>query len=108
LDPQQILDFFTELRDTHLSGVGVKETSYYPYLANLLTATGKSAASFTRTASAPDFRTALSSPRTKRHLLPTLLHRSHLRLAQAFRQGNHDDSAFGVSSQRLHGSHNGH
>ena len=38
---QQIEDFFTELRDTHLSGVGVKETSYYPYLANLLTATGK-------------------------------------------------------------------
>lgn len=26
---------FTDVRDTHLSGVGVKETSYYPYLANL-------------------------------------------------------------------------
>jgi hypothetical protein len=41
LDPQHILDFFTELRDTHESGVGVKETTYYPYLANLLTDTGK-------------------------------------------------------------------
>ncbi len=33
--------FFTDLRDTHLSGVGVKETSYYPYLANLLNTLGK-------------------------------------------------------------------
>ena len=33
--------FFTDLRDTHLSGVGVKETSYYPYLANLLNSIGK-------------------------------------------------------------------
>jgi hypothetical protein len=33
--------FFTDLRDTHLSGVGVKETAYYPYLANLLDAIGK-------------------------------------------------------------------
>ena len=38
---QQIQEFFAELRDTHLSGVAVKETSYYPYLANLLNATGK-------------------------------------------------------------------
>jgi hypothetical protein len=28
-------EFFTDLRDTHVSGVGVKETSYYP-LSNLL------------------------------------------------------------------------
>ena len=33
-----IQTFFTDIRDTHLSGVGVKETSYYPYLANLLNA----------------------------------------------------------------------
>lgn len=41
--PEQspIETFFTDLRDTHLSGVGVKETSYYPYLANLLNAIGK-------------------------------------------------------------------
>ena len=30
-----ILAFFTDVRDTHVSGIGVKETSYYPYLANL-------------------------------------------------------------------------
>ena len=41
MDDQQIQTFFTELRDTRLSGVAVKETSYYPYLANLLSATGK-------------------------------------------------------------------
>jgi hypothetical protein len=36
-----IQSFFTDIRDTHVSGVGVKETSYYPYLANLLNALGK-------------------------------------------------------------------
>lgn len=36
-----ILTFFTEVRDTHVSGIGVKETSYYPYLANLFNALGK-------------------------------------------------------------------
>jgi hypothetical protein len=36
-----IEEFFTDLRDTHNSGVGVKETSYYPYLSNLLNALGK-------------------------------------------------------------------
>lgn len=36
-----IESFFTDLRDTHLSGVGVKETSYYPYLSNLLNFMGK-------------------------------------------------------------------
>jgi len=35
-DKAHIESFFTDLRDTHLSGVGVKETSYYPYLSNLL------------------------------------------------------------------------
>jgi hypothetical protein len=41
--PEQnpIETFFTDLRDTHLSGVGVKETSYYPYVANLLDSMGK-------------------------------------------------------------------
>jgi hypothetical protein len=29
------------VRDTHASGVGVKETSYYPYLTNLFSALGK-------------------------------------------------------------------
>jgi hypothetical protein len=29
------------VRDTHVSGVGVKETSYYPYIANLFNALGK-------------------------------------------------------------------
>jgi hypothetical protein len=38
---EAIETFFTDVRDTHLSGVGVKETSYYPYLANLLNTTGK-------------------------------------------------------------------
>lgn len=38
---EHIETFFTDLRDTHVSGVGVKETSYYPYLANLLNALGK-------------------------------------------------------------------
>src|SRR5450432_3921008 len=33
--------FFTDLRDTHVSGVGVKETSYYPYLSYLLNTIGK-------------------------------------------------------------------
>ncbi|MDR5729719.1 MAG: type ISP restriction/modification enzyme [Terriglobia bacterium] len=36
-----ILAFFTDVRDTHVSGIGVKETSYYPYLANLFNALGK-------------------------------------------------------------------
>jgi hypothetical protein len=36
-----IESFFTDLRDTHISGVGVKETSYYPYLSNLLNFMGK-------------------------------------------------------------------
>jgi hypothetical protein len=36
-----ILTFFTDVRDTHASGVGVKETSYYPYLTNLFSALGK-------------------------------------------------------------------
>ncbi len=39
IDP--ILTFLTDIRDAHASGVGVKETSYYPYLANLFTAFGK-------------------------------------------------------------------
>lgn len=39
---EHIETFFTDLRDTHLSGVGVRETSYYPYLANLLNTIGKS------------------------------------------------------------------
>jgi len=41
--PEQdpILTFFTDVRDTHISGVGVKETSYYPYLANLFSSLGK-------------------------------------------------------------------
>ncbi|MBI3280490.1 MAG: DNA methyltransferase, partial [Acidobacteria bacterium] len=38
---EHIETFFTDLRDTHVSGVGVKETSYYPYLANLLNTIGK-------------------------------------------------------------------
>jgi hypothetical protein len=38
---EAIETFFTDVRDTHLSGVGVKETSYYPYLANLLNTMGK-------------------------------------------------------------------
>lgn len=41
MDNEHIQGFFTELRDTHVSGVAVKETSYYPYLANLLDAAGK-------------------------------------------------------------------
>ena len=40
-DNAHIESFFTDLRDTHLSGVGVKETSYYPYLSNLLNFMGK-------------------------------------------------------------------
>lgn len=40
-DNEHIESFFTDLRDTHVSGVGVKETSYYPYLSNLLNAIGK-------------------------------------------------------------------
>ena len=36
-----ILDYFTDVRDTHFSGAGVKETSYYPYLSNLLNFMGK-------------------------------------------------------------------
>jgi hypothetical protein len=40
-DNAHIESFFTDLRDTHISGVGVKETSYYPYLSNLLTVIGK-------------------------------------------------------------------
>jgi len=38
---EHIETFFTDLRDTHVSGVGVKETSYYPYLSNLLNTIGK-------------------------------------------------------------------
>ena len=38
-DPIQT--FFTDVRDTHISGVGVKETSYYPYLSNLFNSLGK-------------------------------------------------------------------
>jgi hypothetical protein len=40
-DNKDIESFFTDLRDTHISGVGVKETSYYPYLSNLLNVIGK-------------------------------------------------------------------
>jgi Type ISP C-terminal specificity domain/N-6 DNA Methylase len=40
-EPDPILTFFTEVRDTHVSGIGVKETSYYPYLANLFNSLGK-------------------------------------------------------------------
>ena len=40
-DNEHIESFFTDLRDTHVSGVGVKETSYYPYLSNLLNVIGK-------------------------------------------------------------------
>jgi hypothetical protein len=40
-DNAHIESFLSDLRDTHLSGVGVKETSYYPYLSNLLNFTGK-------------------------------------------------------------------
>ena len=39
LDP--ILTFLTDVRDTHASGIGVKETSHYPYLANLFNSLGK-------------------------------------------------------------------
>jgi len=37
-DPVEI--YFTTLRDIHASGAGVAETSYYPALAELLTALG--------------------------------------------------------------------
>jgi Type ISP C-terminal specificity domain/N-6 DNA Methylase len=40
-DNAHIESFFTDLRDTHVSGVGVKETSYYPYFSNLLNFIGK-------------------------------------------------------------------
>ncbi|MGH9734210.1 MAG: type ISP restriction/modification enzyme [Candidatus Acidiferrales bacterium] len=40
-DNEHIEIFFSDLRDTHVSGVGVKETSYYPYLSNLLNVIGK-------------------------------------------------------------------
>jgi hypothetical protein len=40
-DHKHIETYFTDLRDTHVSGVGVKETSYYPSLSNLLNAIGK-------------------------------------------------------------------
>ncbi len=40
-DHNLIETYFTDLRDTHVSGVGVKETSYYPYLSNLLNLIGK-------------------------------------------------------------------
>jgi hypothetical protein len=36
-----IESFFTDLRDTHMSGVGVRETSYYPCFSNLLNVIGK-------------------------------------------------------------------
>jgi hypothetical protein len=32
-DDAHIESFFTDLRDTHVSGVGVKETSYHPWSA---------------------------------------------------------------------------
>jgi hypothetical protein len=41
LETNPILTFFTDIRDTHASGIGVKETFYYPYLANLLNTFGK-------------------------------------------------------------------
>lgn len=37
---KHIESFFTDLRDTHVSGVGVKETSYYPYVSNLFNVIG--------------------------------------------------------------------
>lgn len=40
-DHAHIERFFTDLSDTHTSGVGVKETSYYPYLSSLLNVIGK-------------------------------------------------------------------
>jgi hypothetical protein len=40
-DNVHIEAYFTDLRDTHVSGVGVKETSYYPYLSNLFNFIGK-------------------------------------------------------------------
>ena len=40
-DHEHIETYFADLRDTHVSGVGVKETSYYPYLSNLLNFVGK-------------------------------------------------------------------
>jgi hypothetical protein len=40
-DNQHIESFFADLRDTHVTGVRVKETSYYPYLSNLLNAIGR-------------------------------------------------------------------
>ncbi len=40
-DNVHIENFFADVRDTHVSGVAVKETSYYPYLSNLLTFIGK-------------------------------------------------------------------
>ena len=42
VDHDTVLAFFTDVRDTHVSGIGVKETSYYPYLANLFNGLGKS------------------------------------------------------------------
>lgn len=41
MEHHEVATFFGELRDTHNSGVGVKETSYYPPLANLLNSIGK-------------------------------------------------------------------
>jgi hypothetical protein len=38
---EHIEAFFTDLRDTHVSGVGTKETPYYPYLSGLLNTIGK-------------------------------------------------------------------
>ena len=35
-DHKHIEAYSADLRDTHASGVGVKETSDYPYLSNLL------------------------------------------------------------------------
>lgn len=40
-DNEHIEGFFADIHDTHATGVGVKETSYYPYLSNLLNAIGK-------------------------------------------------------------------
>ena len=38
---QHVAEFFADMRDTHGSGVAVKETSYYPYLSRLLNTFGK-------------------------------------------------------------------
>lgn len=40
-DINPVLTFFTDVRDTHVSGVGVKEATYYPALANLFNSLGR-------------------------------------------------------------------